>query len=632
MVNNDIIFPGSLLERYTNIEFIESGANGAVFKAHDSTLRIDVAVKVIPKSASHAQIVRFQQEAKATSKLNHVNIVKIFNFDANSDGDVYMVIEHIPGQTLKKFISDKNEVDIAFSINLFKQICSGMQHAHDKDILHRDLKPANILIQDSEDSTDAVKIIDFGIAKVLNQGVVITTGNIAIGTPSYMSPEQGKGGPVDNRSDIYSFGCIMFEFLKGQKPYLGETSLDVLYKHANDPIPELEKTYNGQDVPEELCAVVEKSLAKDPDERFSSFTEIEVELDQVLELLQEREIESELEAESEETIEKTIEIEPEKPPVKFARILLLLVVSGVLVVLAIGFIVSQQNRQKSKSNLAKTFSIPEHVPIQKAMDHASTGETPSRYRDKPVKELENKLSFFRKAYKKSKDNPNKKSFLRESLLILNELVRQKPKKSVYYRERARVNLELDNLVAARKDAEKLLKIDKNKKPHLEVYVRLLSKEHKNKEAIEIYTRLIGLKPGFYRNYFKRALLYMHEKEFEKAIADCDKGISINPEHTDLWILKAKVLYKLGKFKDCIKVLNGIAKFDTEYGENTGFDIFFIKAQAHENIKEYSQAIENAKQASQYRFADSRPYQMIGDCYKKLGDMEKAKEFYKKARL
>ncbi|HKF22007.1 MAG TPA: protein kinase [Candidatus Angelobacter sp.] len=254
--------------RYEIIGELGRGAMGVVYKAQDPTIGRTVALKTLRLDVhgiETAEIVRrFQNEARAAGLLNHPNIVTIYDA-GEQDGNFYIAMEFMEGTTLQEMLAEKRILPADEAIHLTREICKGLDYAHAHGIVHRDVKPANIMIT----ASGAVKIMDFGIAKT--GGSVTSTGQV-LGTPNYMSPEQVKGRPLDGRSDLFSFGVILYEMLTGEKPFAGQNVTTIIYKIVNEtPIAprDLDTTIHPG-----LSAIVTKALAKPPDERYQSGAEL----------------------------------------------------------------------------------------------------------------------------------------------------------------------------------------------------------------------------------------------------------------------------------------------------------------------------------------------------------------------
>ena len=261
-----------LAERYLLEGQIGTGGFGAVFAAVDTRLQKQVAVKILsPQVARDPEaLARFQQEAVAASQIGHEGIVDVTDFDTDTDGTQFIVMEYLDGTDLANVIEDEERLEPVRALSIAIQTSHALAVAHHKGILHRDLKPANIFLLNRELRDDFAKVIDFGISKVLHGQLgadkLTSTGQI-IGTPYYMAPEQAAGGDIDGRADIYSLAIILYEMLTGEPPFSGRTYLEVITKHLAEP-PE-RPTNMVPDLPEGaiLDRLLLTALAKEPDER-----------------------------------------------------------------------------------------------------------------------------------------------------------------------------------------------------------------------------------------------------------------------------------------------------------------------------------------------------------------------------
>jgi tetratricopeptide (TPR) repeat protein len=255
------------LGKYTVVGKIGSGAMGEVFKAHDPVLNRFVAIKTMAASlAADQEIVqRFQREAQSAARLNHPNIITVFDF-GEEDGKLYMSMELLEGHDLKDLIGKGGLRSLAEKLSVMEQICDGLAFAHAQGVVHRDLKPANIHIQ----PRGRVKIMDFGLAR-LDASHLTRTGMV-MGTPNYMSPEQVRGQHVDARSDVFSLGAVFYELLCGRKAFHAESMHNILFKVVEGG-PEPVVTW-VPDLPSGLVALVEKALTKDPAQRFQNGAEM----------------------------------------------------------------------------------------------------------------------------------------------------------------------------------------------------------------------------------------------------------------------------------------------------------------------------------------------------------------------
>ena len=248
--------------KYDIVGKLGQGAMGEVFRAHDPVLNRAVAVKRITAGLDADEMVRkrFQREAQSAALLSHPNIITVYELGFEGD-QLFMAMELLDGIDLKHALTAR-QMTLDEKIGVVQQICEGLAFAHSHEIVHRDLKPANIHILPG----GRVKIMDFGLARL--SGSEMTTTGMVMGTPHYMSPEQVKGQKADARSDIFALGCLFYELLAGRKPFDAESMHGVLYKiMQEEPVP-LREAAPG--TPEALAHIVEKALAKNPDERFPS--------------------------------------------------------------------------------------------------------------------------------------------------------------------------------------------------------------------------------------------------------------------------------------------------------------------------------------------------------------------------
>jgi serine/threonine-protein kinase len=251
------------ISRYEIKEELGRGGMATVYRAWDPLFEREVAIKVLPHELLHNKtfLERFEREAKIIARVEHAAIVPVYDVGRDKETELpYFVMRYMTGGSLARAMK-AGTLTLEDVARIMNQVASGLDFAHAKGIVHRDLKPDNILFDENGDAF----ISDFGIAK-LSQSNTNLTGTGVVGTPSYMSPEQGLGEDVDGRSDIYSLGAILFELLSGQPPYEAKTPLAVLYKHANEPIPHILDL--NPNLPPTVEMVVEKALAKKPEDRY----------------------------------------------------------------------------------------------------------------------------------------------------------------------------------------------------------------------------------------------------------------------------------------------------------------------------------------------------------------------------
>jgi serine/threonine protein kinase/tetratricopeptide (TPR) repeat protein len=269
-----IIFAG----RFEVIEELGRGGMGSVYRVIDRKINEEVALKLIkPEIVDGTTIERFSNELKCARKIAHRNVCKTFDLGEDK-GTHYITMEYVPGEDLKSMIRMTRQMGVRTAVIIAKQICEGLAEAHRLGIVHRDLKPSNIII----DKEGNARIMDFGIARSLSTGRQTAAG-IMVGTPEYMSPEQAEVKEVDQRSDIYSMGIILFEMLTGKVPFEGETPLGVALKHKKEKPPDPKKL--NPDIPDHLNRLILKCLEKDKEKRFQNTKELQIELTRIEESL-----------------------------------------------------------------------------------------------------------------------------------------------------------------------------------------------------------------------------------------------------------------------------------------------------------------------------------------------------------
>ena len=260
--------PGPLTKagRYQLVSEIGRGSMGVVYKGFDPVIGRTVAIKtMLTEGLTGTEFedfkARFQREAQAAGILTHPNIVTVYDF-GEDNGVLYLAMEFLVGRSIEDLVEGQNVLPVETIIPMYEQVCSALDHAHAHQIIHRDVKPANIMVLES----GQVKVTDFGIAKVMSMGM--TQAGQILGTPNYMSPEQVRGRQIDGRSDIFSLGVILYELVTGEKPFGGQNITTVIYRIINeDPVPprELDSTIHPG-----LSYIVQKSLAKNPDDRYQT--------------------------------------------------------------------------------------------------------------------------------------------------------------------------------------------------------------------------------------------------------------------------------------------------------------------------------------------------------------------------
>jgi len=309
--------------KYEIIDLLGKGAMGIVYKALDPDIGREVAIKTIrfdlisDDEEKNELMLRFMREARAAGGLVHPNIITIH--DVGKEADMtYIVMQYIEGLSLQNWITSRKKLSAPDIVKFMLQLCDALDFAHQKGIVHRDIKPANILL----DNNGKPHICDFGVAHV--EMSTITQTGATIGTPSYMSPEQVMGKKIDKRSDVFSLGAILYELLIGKRPFEGESITTVIYKIVNEEAPSLA---GAKGISEEFEPVVRKALAKDPDTRYSSCSELAADLKKITHF-------------SDETLAMTgiqeSAVAVQAPANKRKRLVLSLTLAGAAIVVGVG--------------------------------------------------------------------------------------------------------------------------------------------------------------------------------------------------------------------------------------------------------------------------------------------------------
>lgn len=274
-----------IAERYLILEVLGRGGMGVVYKARHEMMERTVAIKMLLPQlvADEGAAARFRREAMASSKLKHSNIISLHDYGRTEDGTPYLVMDYIEGESLSDVLKRENQLGTMRSAHIFQQVCDALAHAHEQGIIHRDLKPGNIMLMQTEEERDFVKVVDFGIAKIYesddsHDGQKLTSTGELFGSPVYMSPEQCGGYELDVRSDIYSLGCVMYETLTGKLPCVGKTVLETISKQLTRPAANFSEARADLYIPEWMERVVMKALEKEPAKRQQTMQEVRQEI------------------------------------------------------------------------------------------------------------------------------------------------------------------------------------------------------------------------------------------------------------------------------------------------------------------------------------------------------------------
>jgi serine/threonine-protein kinase len=261
-------------DRYRIVRKVGEGGMGAVYQAEHAVIGKRIALKVLFADLSRrAELVaRFLQEAKSASRIGHENVIDISDFGQTGEGLVYIAMEFLEGQDLGRVLRTERTLTWLRARPILMQIAKALRAAHAQGIIHRDMKPENIFLVQREGRPDFVKVLDFGIAKVVssedNGGPRLTQTGMIFGTPEYMSPEQAQGQPPDHRVDVYAVGCIMYQMLTGTVPFQAESFMGILTKHLLEPVVPPRQRRPDLEIPPDVEAVCLRAMEKDRDKRW----------------------------------------------------------------------------------------------------------------------------------------------------------------------------------------------------------------------------------------------------------------------------------------------------------------------------------------------------------------------------
>ncbi len=287
----DPLLGTKLAGKYEIMEHLGTGGMGVVYKGRQDVMDRIVAIKMLQSHhvGDSMSVKRFQQEGRATCKLNHPHIITVYDFGISQQtGQPYIVMDYLQGVALADVIKQEGQIKVERALKIFMQATEALGHAHKQGIIHRDLKPSNIVLVSYDGDKDFVKVVDFGVAQIMedvstseNQQRLTQMGEVC-GSPVYMSPEQCQGYKLDQRSDIYSMGIVMYETLTNRLPLIGRTMVETMRKHIEEPPPTFSEARPDLYIPERVEQVVQKALAKNPEERHPSMEHLLDELEQAI--------------------------------------------------------------------------------------------------------------------------------------------------------------------------------------------------------------------------------------------------------------------------------------------------------------------------------------------------------------
>ena len=274
----------TVANKYRVEQMIGEGGMGKVYKATQISLDKPVVLKVLRTAllSDERTVARFQREAKAASRLNHPNSISVLDFGQAEDGAMYIAMEYVQGKDLHHILSREWPLPEARVIRMISQVLSALADAHSAGVIHRDLKPENIMVEQRRGEADFVKVLDFGIAKIIDgtndEGPALTRAGFVCGTPEYMSPEQARGAQLDHRSDLYAVGVILYQLTCGMLPFDSDSAVGFATKHLTEVPPPPSKRRPDARISNGMERLIMKALAKNPDDRPQTAEQFRAEL------------------------------------------------------------------------------------------------------------------------------------------------------------------------------------------------------------------------------------------------------------------------------------------------------------------------------------------------------------------
>ncbi|HEC33285.1 MAG TPA: tetratricopeptide repeat protein [Chloroflexi bacterium] len=586
---------GQHLGPYRILEQIGVGGMATVYKAYQPAMERYVAVKVIaPHFAQDETFLRrFRREARAVAQLEHAHILPVHDY-GEAEGRPYLVMRYLEAGTLKDRMAQR-PLPLTEVNRIIGQVGSGLDYAHRMGVIHRDVKPSNVLLDAEGDAF----LTDFGLAKMLEASVQLTETGVGIGTPAYMSPEQGRGERVDSRTDVYSLGVILYEMVTGRPPYEAETPLAVVFKHIQEPLP-LPRSVRP-DLSEEMERVILKALAKDPDDRFQTAGEMVRALDGAVRA-------AEAAARTEPAVAE-VAVEPDERaaarlrralPAGWARAAMWAGL-GLVILLALFLILSRVPiRVQISGGQLEVVRIVERTATP---TEAAAATTPtSRPTATPTATAEPAAVSTPGPTISAQEHTDRaeeyvaRAHWDEAIAEIARAIEQDPTNPRYYITRAFLY-----------DAGKGMM----------------------EEAIADATKAIELAPTLYDAWIERCVVYMHMEKCALAVADCNEAIRLDPDRLEGYAERGGALSCQGRLDAAI------ADFDRAIGiDPTSAWAFWNRGMIYEQkgdldaaIADYSQAIvlepDDPWASPDWYYSRAGAYRALGRHEQALADCDAA---------
>jgi tetratricopeptide (TPR) repeat protein len=592
---------GKTLGKYRLIERLGRGGMAEVYRAYQPRLERDVAVKVMLGYLAEDEkfVGRFEREAKAVAALRHPHIVQIYDSDVEDDV-YYMVMEYIGGETLKARLKRLNAEEKRMPLDevarIFRALCDALDYAHAQGCVHRDIKPANVMFDG-----ERLVLTDFGIASIVG-GTRYTASGAMVGTPAYMSPEQGQGDPGDVRSDVYSLGVILYEMVTGRLPYDADTPLAIVLKHLSEPLPMPSQIC--ADVPPTVERVILKALAKSPDDRYQSAGALAEALETAVESA---EVPAEALPPFREPRLDTARPAPVAAPAPPRRRMpwaLIGLATLAVVALAVGaLLILPDWGEEAEPAVAPTQAVaPTTVmPSTDAVAHYEAGVV---------------------AFHEKEDY---ETAIRE----LTQAIEADPEFAEAYYLRGVIYTEDYQLAAAEADLSQAIALQQDL---VEAYYdrgRLyLHYLERSEDALADLDRAIELDSEFAEAYIERAKYYLwYADDDEQALADLDRALELAPDLAEAWGLRGEFYFEREEYDLALPDLTHTVELDPE--DDWAWEMM---GASHYWLGEYEEAIASYDEAIQLEPGDLDPYYDRAFAYLEMGELDAALEDFNKVLL
>ena len=623
---------GDCLDHYELIEEVGRGGGGFVWKARDTKLGREVAIKILSteKSLDPDRRKRFFREAQAASNLNHPNIVTIHEISSDAGKD-FIVMEYVRGESLSRWIAPGG-MNLADVLDIAVQISNGLAKAHSAGVVHRDIKPSNIMV----DGDGRVKILDFGLAKLMPSAVVEqgenpeaaalhTLDGVIIGTVSYMSPEQATGREVDARSDIFSFGALLYEMLTGRKPFKGDTDRATLRQICSSTPPAPERLRPG--IPHSLCQLLARLLEKEPGKRYQNMADVAKDLL----IIQGGKLPGTALPVSDVT---TVTIE--RPPVHPSRRRRLIAALSLLAALiAVSLIPSVRNQ------IAAWIQLVRGTDTSGAFESYTKGKEALQRYDRKAK-LELAMKLFREAMRKDKnyalayaglaeamwrqyrENPDD-TLLANALETARQAVRLGDHFAITHAILGAIQWEKGDRQNGRDSLLRALDLDPRcEKAH---YMLALSNAVVDnwEQAGAPLNKALELGPDNWANHSLRAFIFHRRNQYREAIASYQEALRLAPDNAQVWRDISVSFEMAGRTEDAASALQQSLSIEPSHRAYSNLGTLrFFQGQYAESARLMEKAIEMG--ATRYLMWGN-----LADAYRWVpGEEEKSKKAFKVA--